>query len=321
MFLTAPRVAERPAETGTAIRAQKIEPGRKAHADEKAREILRHKMLMLKFLKRMLARGLRTVWQLRGGRRLDLFGCQLVLSPHTDFQIRTALDLPRGRSTSRIVRYADFVQLHAVARFLEEVDHPPTVIEVGAFEGVYAVLLGLLLRRWHGSATMVAAEPDQANLRVLRRNLALNGLTDLVTIEGAALLDKPGKCDLVTAGSQTMVASSPSRGEHGVPVTTLGRLMGEHGIQHLDLLLVDVEGAELPVLRGYPWEKGPPTMLLCELHPYAWERYGYGSREFASFLEEHDLRCVDMYLRDLRTFEPSEYVGPAIFLPTGTAGA
>jgi hypothetical protein len=63
----------------------------------------------------------------------------------------------------------------------------------------------------------------------------------------------------------------------------------------LDLLIVDVEGAELPVLNGFPWETVRIEKIFVELHPYAWKDFGYGGDEFRSFLEEKGFRCLDMY--------------------------
>ncbi len=40
-----------------------------------------------------------------------------------------------------------------------------------------------------------------------------------------------------------------------------------------------------------------------------------------ALLQEHDLRCIDMYLMEYTSFSDCGYVGPAVFLPQGGAKA
>ena len=59
------------------------------------------------------------------------------------------------------------------------------VLDVGANIGTVAV--SLLVR--HGVERIVAVEPDAENVRMLRANLALNGVQDRVEIHELALSD------------------------------------------------------------------------------------------------------------------------------------
>jgi FkbM family methyltransferase len=63
-----------------------------------------------------------------------------------------------------------------------------TLVEVGAHIGMTSI--AALTR--HGFARAVAIEPDSDNLRLLRANVALNGLHDRVTVIDGAVADIPG---------------------------------------------------------------------------------------------------------------------------------
>jgi hypothetical protein len=88
--------------------------------------------------------------------------------------------------------------------------------------------------------------------------------------------------------------------------------MEEQGLAKIDLLMVDVEGAELPVLQGLPWDDLPLTKIFCELHPYAWPDFGYTGQDFSSFLASKGLRCIDMYFAEQSVFDSPNYIGPTV---------
>jgi len=79
--------------------------------------------------------------------------------------------------------------------------------------------------------------------------------------------------------------------------------------------MIDVEGAELNVLRGFPWEIMRPGRIFCELHPYAWKEFGYTGEDFMDFLKQHGYRCFDMYFREYTEFTSDDYIGPTVFVP------
>ena len=73
-------------------------------------------------------------------------------------------------------------------------------------------------------------------------------------------------------GFSTIVAANAeqaaSYGTHYVtrqlPMTTLARLCDDHGFTHIDLLKIDVEGAEADVLTGNDWQRFRPRVLCIE---------------------------------------------------------
>lgn len=249
-------------------------------------------------------------WRISGGRRLRVFGESLKVTADTVFPGYRSHPLPAGSHKSRIVRHADFVQMHALVDFIERARRPLTVVEVGAHHGAYAVLMGQLLRQ-HGGRC-IAIEPNPSSFATLCRNVRLNDLDGVVTCLQNGISDIPGELSISDRGSQSQLVAEG--GGETVTVKTLAQILSEQGLATVDLLLIDVEGAELPVLRGFPWNDLPLPKIFCELHPYAWPDFGYTAEDFSAFLTGKGLHCIDMYFTEHRTFPDLDYIGPTVLM-------
>jgi FkbM family methyltransferase len=260
---------------------------------------------------------LKNIWRLHGGRREKAMGLALNLHPDTVWPGRRGLRLPRDGCRSKIVAFADLVQVHAVCNAVASIPSP-AIIDVGAHHGEYAVLLGGLLKA-RGGGVVIAVEPDVANVSILKSNIARNALEDVVQVVEGAVSDVTGEMDFVSQGSESHLFTGGHHVDRDaaikIKVETLRNILARFQLDKVDLLLVDVEGAELPVLRGFPWNTMQPAMIFCELHPYNWPMCGYAGPDMTRFLQEHRYRCLDMYLREHSHFNTSSYIGPCLFLP------
>jgi FkbM family methyltransferase len=112
----------------------------------------------------------------------------------------------------------------------------PVVIELGAFWAYYS--LWLLQRAPKGRAILV--EPDPNNLAVGRANFALNdrvGEFLQAAVAGAPAQPAPFLCE--------------SDGvERDIPTESLRSIVDRFEIAKIDVLVADVQGAELPLLEG-----------------------------------------------------------------------
>jgi FkbM family methyltransferase len=122
-----------------------------------------------------------------------------------------------------------------------------TFIDVGSHIGFYSMGLA------PGFDRVIAFEPSRFQYGWLRRNAALNAY-DHVLCEHVALGDTPGSATLnvlsYEGGLNTLspeVASFMTvLDQYTVPVEVLD----DRGLTDVDLLKIDVEGFEIPVLRG-----------------------------------------------------------------------
>ena len=117
------------------------------------------------------------------------------------------------------------------------------------------------------------------------------------------------------AGSESKLTQEQTSCCCTVEVTTMDQLLKKHSINFIDLLMIDVEGAELLVLHGFPWESVTVGKIFCELHPYAWKDFGYSSKNVSDFFNFRRYRCFDMYFEEYVTFKSDGYIGPTLLLP------
>ena len=251
------------------------------------------------------------------GRNAKAFGHALSLDSRTVFPSYRRLRLPSGNYLSQIVKHGDYVQIHSIVNYFSRIEHPAIFVDIGAHHGAYAIVVGKMLRESGGK--VIAVEPNPDSFQVLRRNVELNGLDDTVYCIHKAASDKNGKAFITTDDVQSRLTGH-GEANYSVETVTLRSLLEAHGIDHVDALQVDVEGAELPVLRGFPWENITVDRIYCEFHPYAWNEFGYDGRELKRFMRGLNLRCFDMYLNEHCDFKDTGYIGPTLLFPGDMEG-
>lgn len=254
----------------------------------------------------------RMYWRLTGGRKIKAFGHELFLTPDSIFPSYWNLRLPAGDHLSKIVKYADYVQFHAICNYVSGLKAQPIIIDIGAHHGAYVIVIGKLVRHLNGK--VIAVEPNPESFKILVKNVQLNRLEDTVICEQIALSDTSGTAQLCFDNSQSHIAQNKTGGRAAVQVVTAKQLFDKHGLSSADLLMIDVEGAELSVLRGIPWSSVQIGKIFCELHPYAWSSFDYNGKAMSDFLAEHEYRCFDMYLKEHKEFDREAYIGPTLFI-------
>lgn len=150
--------------------------------------------------------------------------------------------------------------------FMDLVPERGTVLDVGAHVGHWAL-------RAAGKAHEVwAVEPNPETVRVLRKNIALNDLDNVDVLPFAAwdettdlYLEDPD--DKVAGGSTRTLSEGEGR---SVWATRLDMVEDLDYLGRLDLVKLDVEGADLHALRGMRGllEKHRPKLFI-ECHDYA----------------------------------------------------
>jgi FkbM family methyltransferase len=124
-------------------------------------------------------------------------------------------------------------------------------IDVGANIGLYTVMMARKLDR---DSTVLAFEPDRSNFEILKVNVHLNG-TDNVILHNLGLWLEEGELPLFADPKNPVLKSSltlkPTQKLHGqvAQVDTLDHIM-ETGDVQCNLIKIDVEGAEVEVLKG-----------------------------------------------------------------------
>ena len=146
-----------------------------------------------------------------------------------------------------------------------------TFVDIGANEGFFTVQAAKIVGN---SGRVLAVEPQGRLQEVIRKNLELNGLTN-VTLVRSAVSDRPGEAELhispsTNTGSTGLSQSTRYRvPQEAVPVNTLEGILDQHGIEKVDLMKMDIEGFEYEALTGA--ERLLKTKriraLALEMHP------------------------------------------------------
>lgn len=140
-----------------------------------------------------------------------------------------------------------------------------TVLDVGANIGLAAVWF----HAWLPECQIACVEPDPRNLGLLQKNLAANGIHAKVFPHGAA--NRAGHAEL-TIGLETGWSSLQGTGLHDhrrtVPVTIrrIPDILDTLGWPTVDLLKLDVEGAEREILSGCHDWLGRVGCMVFEQH-------------------------------------------------------
>jgi FkbM family methyltransferase len=124
-----------------------------------------------------------------------------------------------------------------------------TVVDVGANFGYYTILLGDSVG---ASGRVIAVEPVPSTASLLDRSVQLNGHSGRTQIVRAALgRDASGEAHLIIPAGEPKNATVVPHKEPGtitVPTTNLDTLA--EGLDRLDLVKIDAEGAEVNILAG-----------------------------------------------------------------------
>lgn len=181
-------------------------------------------LLVVRIFAGIAGRGPRTIRLRRSGVR---------------FRVRHAMDVWS-------VKEAFLDRLYETYGFRIEPDW--SVVDVGAGIGELAILAD-----WAG-ARVIAFEPHPGSFALLEENLRLNDAARVQAVdlalggrEGAAMLNGSSDNPLLY---RTGEAGTERQGKIEVDMTTLGDALDRFGVDRVDLLKLDCEGAEYDILRN-----------------------------------------------------------------------
>lgn len=171
-------------------------------------------------------------------------------------------------------------------------------VDVGANVGWHTLLMG---QRVGAEGRVLAVEANPSVRRRLVDNLAINGLIQ-VEIVPCALAASAGQVaffgpadDDVESGNGHLVSATSVPGDQSnvltVETRTLDAIVGAAGLKRLDVIKIDVEGYEWPVLQGAEdtLARYRPHVVFEYVSEYA-ARGGGTPDELMAFFERHGYR-------------------------------
>jgi FkbM family methyltransferase len=143
-------------------------------------------------------------------------------------------------------------------------------VDVGANKGDFSLLAARVMG---ATGRVIAVEPEDANAQWIERSVARNKYRN-VEVARVALADASGEATLYLgekSGWHSLVSTDgvATTGEVTVPTQTLDELLAERGVERVDVIKIDVEGAEERVFAGASrtFAGTHPMTLLLDVHP------------------------------------------------------
>jgi FkbM family methyltransferase len=117
------------------------------------------------------------------------------------------------------------------------------VVDIGANIGTFSVYAA------HFGATVYAVEPEPHNREALEKNIVLNKMNDRIYVLPYAISDYKGTAVINDSGGGSTIKDDGIFGTE-VEVMALDSLFSLYHIDSVDVLKIDVEGAEAEIIIG-----------------------------------------------------------------------
>tara|TARA_R110002110_G_scaffold403866_1_gene621835 strand:+ start:2146 stop:9000 length:6855 start_codon:yes stop_codon:yes gene_type:complete len=146
--------------------------------------------------------------------------------------------------------------------------------------------------------TIYCFEPDPNNRIRLQDKYATSAN---VTIDPRAVSDKPATgvsfftSDESTGISGLLAFRDTHTASATVDLTTVSEIIADKDLNRIDFLKIDVEGYDLNVLKGVPWDKIMPEVIECEFEDAKTLKLGHTWKEVAEYLRK---RGYTVYLSE-----------------------
>lgn len=145
---------------------------------------------------------------------------------------------------SSIQQYLDFAQLKP----------GNTVFDLGAYSALTSIAFAKAVGQ---TGRVLALEPDPMNYKASAANITSNqrvNRLDNITLVPAAISDRPGVLQLSSEGAMGSSLTSIVGKHRGTVVDveciTFSDLMARYGVEQVDFIKMDIEGAELATILG-----------------------------------------------------------------------
>jgi FkbM family methyltransferase len=172
-----------------------------------------------------------------------LFNYVLRIRKPAEYRLRSGFRLIDGTGTLAGTLAQVFVR-----KQYGSVERSRVIVDIGANIGGFAVYAAQSCQ----DAQIYCYEPEQRNFDLLKRNIAINRLEGRVSAFNCAVASSRGQRRLA-------VGESPLNSFHTLPegasrqavkCTTMRNILEDHGLEAIDVLKMNCEGAEYEILEG-----------------------------------------------------------------------
>ncbi len=166
------------------------------------------------------------------------------------------------------------------------------VVDVGAHFGFYTILAA---ERVGKSGLVLAFEPSTYNFEILNYNVMINGYSN-VKLYNFGLGDTNtvatlGVAKAAKSGENTMAINGDIQFMEKIIIERFYDVYQQERFERVpDLVKIDVEGAELLVLRGFDDLLSRIKCVMCEIHPNKMKKLGTTPHELFELLRANQFK-------------------------------
>lgn len=157
---------------------------------------------------------------------------------------------PQDSGLSRVLLGDGEYEEYEIDLFRAAVKPGMVLLDVGANIGIYSLAAA---QQTGDRARIFAFEPEPSAMAMLRDNILLNGYHSIVPVD-KALADNHGtlklNVDVANFGKHSIVTADSIDRQIEIQAVTVDEFVEEHNLTRVDLMKLDVEGAEGMVLAG-----------------------------------------------------------------------
>jgi len=151
------------------------------------------------------------------------------------------------------------------------VENVKTIIDLGANIGLSSIFFS----DKYNKPKIVMVEPSEENITYLKKNIFLNNFDNCILLESAIWTEEKYLHFTPDVCTPSYVFNDSQRGKY--LSTTMNDIIEKHNIFHIDILKVDIEGGEDPVLvKNNDWLDLVDNIFI-EIHSMV--RHGLGTKD------------------------------------------
>ncbi len=168
-----------------------------------------------------------------------------------------------------------------------------TFIDVGCNKGDFSLLAAKIIGE---GGAVLAFEPEPDNCQWIEKSIKLNNYENIKLFQ-LALGDKNEDAQLYLgekSGWHSLISNSGNAQKSAIEVKkrTLDSILDDAGTTRVNMIKIDVEGAEMEVLQGAStmFDNNPELIVLLDLHPHI----GVDPVEVCAFLSAKGFKILNM---------------------------
>jgi FkbM family methyltransferase len=215
-----------------------------------------------------------------------------------DAETGTRLRLDASTATHKIFR-GKFDPVLNKAVFKNFVVDKATVIDVGANIGMYSLLAAHLVG---DGGRVFSFEPTRESFNSLLKNIKLNDLTNITPVM-SAVSDSEGRVNFLNnkrSKEQNRLATAEVKEEKNeveeVQAVRLDNFLKFNNIDGVDFLKIDVEGAELLVMRSLGEKISSVSTIYFECRKGGYSNFGYDEKKVFAYLRDNNFVIASPFL-------------------------